>query len=294
MHGKPTAPAICLAVLAFLGPGWTVAAQGSHYAPNATNPPASPAASDIYSGPGLPAFSKWMYGPDFLPAHWLGLSYEGRTLREPINVVIQDTYSKSPEEAMAVLMASCREAGFPESSGHSTGYFGYIAGRFYGQLPVGKRIAFSDGLPEFANDHGRIFGPYFALGSYWFIGAFSKENVQPTSKVPHHFVSFDQARDAFALKMERRAGYQVLGYLFLENFSLRGSKEGYGTGDHDGVAIFLGLRDPTKPRPQRHERNLPVPPNLPSDSSQPAAASQPAATGSVEARPSPTLQPKAQ
>jgi hypothetical protein len=265
MHAKSAASslaAISFALVALFDSGTILSAQGSRYGPAATNLPNAPAASDIFSGSGLPAFSTWMYGPDFLPAHWLGLSFEGRTLREPINVVIQDTYSKTPEEAVSVLMAACREAGFPETSGHSTGYYGYIADRFYGQIPEGKRMAFSDGLPEFSNDHGRIFGPFYATGSYWFIGAFSKENVHPTSKVPHHFVSFDQARDAFASRMEHRAGYETLGYLFLGNFSLRGSKADYGTGDHDGVAIFLGLRDPTKPRPQRHERNLPVPPSL--------------------------------
>ena len=277
MHEKTAASslaAISLALFALLRPASGLAAQETHYAPNATTPPNAPTASDIFSKSGFPPFSVWMYGSDFLPAHWLGLTYEGRTLREPINVIIQDTYSKSPEEAMAVLTASCREAGFPESSGHSTGYFGYISGRYYGQLPVRKRMAFSDGVPEFENDHGRIFGPYFAMGAYWFIGAFSKENVQPVSKVPHHFASFDQARDAFALKMERRAGYQALGYIFLGNFALPGGKEGYVTGDHDGVAVFLGLRDPTKPRPRRHERNLPLPPNLPATATPSAPSPQ--------------------
>jgi hypothetical protein len=254
---------IVLTLSGVLGGNGALAAQGSHYEPNAFNPPDPPLKSDIVSRSGIPAFSVWMYGADFLPAHWLGLSYQGAVLREPINIVIKDTYSKTPEEAMSLLMASCREAGFPESSGHSTGYHGYISGRFYGQIPVGKRQAFSDGAPEFQNDHGRIFGPYYSMGAYWFVGAFSKENVHPTSKVPHHFVSFNQARDAFASRMEKRAGYEILGYLFLENYSLPGNPNGYSTGDHDGVAIFLNLRDPSQPRKKLDEEPIAPPSSFP-------------------------------
>jgi hypothetical protein len=207
-----------------------------------------------------------MYGSDFSPAHWLGLRYQGKALREPINILIKDSFSKDPEEAMRMLMSSCREAGFPESSGHSTGYSGYIAGRFYGQIPVGRRQAFSDGIPEFANDHGRIFGPYYHKGAFWFVGAFSRENVNPISKVPHHFVSFNQARDSFAAKMDRRAGYETAGYLFLGNYALPGGPAGFTTGDHDGVAVFLNLRDPAKPRAKLDEEQYPIPSSLPAAS----------------------------
>jgi hypothetical protein len=269
MHGKkaklPAASALIASAILFFLQG-ALAAQGAHYAPNSTQAPAAPAPRDLYSMKGAPAFSVWMYGPDYAPAHWLGLSYQGKELREPINVLIKDSFSKNPEEAMQMLMSSCREAGFPESGGHSTGYSGYIAGRYYGQIPVGKRQAFSDGVPEFANDHGRIFGPYFQMGAYWFVGAFSRENVNPISKVPHHFVSFDQARDSFAAKMDRRAGYETIGYLFLGNYALPGGAGGFTTGDHDGVAVFLNLRDPSKPRAKLDEEQFPLPTSLPAAS----------------------------
>lgn len=36
----------------------------------------------------LPEIGKWMLNPDFTPADWLGEIYQGKTLREPINIII--------------------------------------------------------------------------------------------------------------------------------------------------------------------------------------------------------------
>jgi hypothetical protein len=89
---------------------------GVHYKENSVSSEAmEPSARDTVALPGLPRFGKWMYAPDFTEAHWLGATYQKRHIREPINVVIRDPFSVTPEQAIARLMASCREAGFPRS-----------------------------------------------------------------------------------------------------------------------------------------------------------------------------------
>ena len=55
--------------------------------------------SDIVTPPGLPDIGKWMMTQQGVPSDWLGEVYEGKTLREPINVVILDESSASLEEA---------------------------------------------------------------------------------------------------------------------------------------------------------------------------------------------------
>lgn len=185
----------------------------------------------------LPEIGKWMLNPDFTPADWLGEIYQGKTLREPINIIIVDPVANSPEEAKNRLIAACTAAGYPSREGHSSGYWGYIDEQLQAQVPQTQDHAFSNEPYIFNNNHGRIFGPYRYKGAYIFIGAFSREKVVPFSKIKHQFVSFNQARDDFAKNINLKTEYQINGYLNLENAIVNNSK--ITTGDYDGMAVLL-------------------------------------------------------
>lgn len=174
------------------------------------------------------------------PAHWLGGTYRGKRLREPINVILLDQVAGSAEEAEQRLLAASKEAGYESREGHSAGYQGIIAGIAYAQLPVGKHRAFSNEPFELTNNHGRIFGPNRVEGGWLFIGAFSRERVESRPKINHWYVSFDQARDDFARRLHVRTEYKFTGLVPMHN-ALSGA-EGITTGDHDGFAVMLVAR----------------------------------------------------
>lgn len=185
----------------------------------------------------FPEIGKWMLDPDLTPAHWIGEIYNGKTLREPINVIIVDQLAGSPEEAKRRLIGACPAAGYPSREGHSSGYQGYIGGRLYAQLPEGSDDAYSNEPFVIDNNHGRIFGPYNHEGHYLFIGAFSREKVAPLASVKHDYVSFNRARDDFAENMTRKTEYKVSGYVNLGNVIVDDPQ--ITTGDHDGMAVAM-------------------------------------------------------
>lgn len=223
--------AILLAALLFAQPSFT--------APPA---PASaeafrPDRADVAEPAGLPPIGKWMIAPDLQPAHWLGQIFEGRNLREPINVVIVDAHSRTPEEARAGLLQAATRAGFPSREGHSGGYWGWIGDRLHPQFPDTPGHAFSDEPFELNNNHGRFFGPYRHEGRFLFVGALSRERVAPLSMPRHQYVSFNQGRDKFADAMDTHSAYRRTAYLNLDNAVVDSAT--LGTGDHDGVAAVL-------------------------------------------------------
>ena len=185
----------------------------------------------------LPEIGKWMLAADGRIASWLGYRYRGKELREPINVVIYDVFAKTGDEAYARLEAAAGVEEFEMRPGHSTGYVALLGGMAFEQLPRGKGKAISDGPFELANNHGRIFGPLQWKNGWLFIAAFSRERSDVASKVKHHFLSFDQARDAFAWALDLEGTYKVTGFVPLDN-AIIDSPE-IGTGDHDGLAAFL-------------------------------------------------------
>lgn len=196
--------------------------------------------SDIAAVGDLPDIGKWMIAPDGGFARWLGGVYYGKELREPINVILIDSGARNPEEAKGRVVAACAEAGYDVRMGHSSGYWGYIDGQLFGQLPDGDNRAFSDAPFETANNHGRIFGPYYDGTQYVFIGAFSREKVNILAKVKHEYVSFNQARDHFAAMMDRKTAYKLRSFTPLGNEIL--ASPSVTTADHDGVAAVLSAR----------------------------------------------------
>jgi hypothetical protein len=193
--------------------------------------------SDIVTLPGLPDIGKWMMTLQGVPSDWLGEVYEGKNLREPINVIILDESSASVEEAKSRLLLASTLAGYPIRFGHSTGYQGYIGGQFHAQLPHGRDDAFSNDIFEVSNNHGRVFGPHLMGRTYVFTAAFSREEVDPFRLPGHRYASFNRARDDFTQSLDRSTAYKVSGFVDLNNAIVGDPK--LTTGDHDGMAVLV-------------------------------------------------------
>lgn len=186
---------------------------------------------------GLPSIGKWMLTQQGEPSDWLGEVYEGKTLREPINVIIVDEAAVSIEDAKARLVSAAAQAGYPIRFGHSTGYQGVIGGSLYAQLPKGWDDAFSNDVFEVDNNHGRIFGPHATGNAYIFIAAFSREDVDPFRDPGHRFASFNRARDDFTQRLDRATDHKVSRFVPLDNALVDDPR--FTTGDHDGVAVLV-------------------------------------------------------
>lgn len=206
----------------------------------AADAPASVPAGEIVAPPGLPAMGKWMFDKDGSIAHWLGQKVDNKRLHEPVNVILIDAASTSPDDARRTLTAAAKAAGYPVRMGHSTGYRGFIGGDLYSQLPQGRDDAFSNRIFEETNNHGRIFGPYASGNGYVFIGAFSRESVDLIRDPPHRYASFNRARDDFARALAARTGFQHSGTAFLDNAI--SDDPDVTTGDHDGHAVVLTMK----------------------------------------------------
>jgi hypothetical protein len=185
----------------------------------------------------LPELGRWMIDATGLPAHWLGEIFEGKKLREPINVVIIDRSAATAEDAVTGVIEGSTRAGYPIRMGHSTGYRALIAGELHHQLPKGWDDAFSNHLFETTNNHGRIFGPSLQRQFYVFVGAFSREAVSLFHWPEHRYASFNKARDEFAASMDRHTKFKASGYLDMSNALL--NEPDVSTGDHDGKAVIL-------------------------------------------------------
>jgi hypothetical protein len=253
---------------------------------------AAPRPTDSIALESLPRIGLWMLDGAGGVAHWLGESIKGRTLQEPINLVIVDSISKTKQEALARLVAACEKSEFEKRSGHSSGYSAYIGGELYSQIPSEKMTAYSDGPFEFSNNHGRLFGPAAWGSGFVFIGAFSREHTNLMTRVKHLFSSFTMARDAFARAMERSGHYEIAGFLPLGNAIVASTE--FTTGDHDGVAILLmavptaaAAKDkrapvPIEPAPEPVSTPAPATPTNPVPA--PSAATQGAAPEAEPAR----------
>jgi hypothetical protein len=210
--------------------------------PSSVTPSWQPAAEAVAHPHGLPQIGKWMFGSQYEPAHWLGELHRGKPLREPINIIILDAVAQSAEDARSRLLHSCAAAGYPVREGHSTGYRGYIDGVVYEQLPDGKNAALSNEPFERHNNHGRMFGPHPYQGAWLFIGAFSRERVDLLEKVRHRFVSFNQARDDLAQRLDMKTDFKIKAFIDLDNALI--GDPGFTNGDHDGIAVLLTASEP--------------------------------------------------
>jgi len=191
---------------------------------------------DLSSEPIFPPLGKWLLYQDLAYADWLGGKYLGKKIREPINVVIVDGFSQNPVQAVEKLLGECKAAGYEEEYGHSSGYMGLIDGVFYHQIPDNRHMAFANHDFFRTNNHGRIIGPALFNGAYVFIAGFSTEKPTIFKGFRHLFVSFNRARNDFAVKLNGGPVYKISGSVVLGN---RISTEELTTGDHDGRALVL-------------------------------------------------------
>lgn len=184
---------------------------------------------------------KWMLEWTGNIADYGGLPYEGRTVLEPINVVIVDPTSKSALGAAWKLNAAMRRAGFPPRLFHSTGFRGLIDDRHYGQQPWGLLVGYSDDFFLVDNNHGRIFGPdpVETSSGYVWSGAFSTEEFGFFGGLPRHaYVSSNMARDALAADLIASGRARLGGTVSLANAY---NTDTTTTGDHDGYAVVVIL-----------------------------------------------------
>jgi hypothetical protein len=182
---------------------------------------------------GLPAIGKWMFDSTGMPSSWLGKKPRGKSIREPINIIIVDSVSKSADESKQNLTSAFDKAGYEDRWGHSSGYKGLIGGSYYSQLPEKYFHAFSNHPLELDNNHGRIFGPHAVNGVYYYTGSLSRE-----SGYFHNYISFTQARDDFSSALDSKTSYKLVEKVNLDNSI---SSDSLATGDHDGNAILINV-----------------------------------------------------
>lgn len=185
---------------------------------------------------------KWMLKSNGDIADYGGQKYEGKTLLEPVNVIIVDPKAKSPAHADARLNSAMFWSGFPAQPIHSGGFEGAIDDNIYGQEPGLPLLGYSNNLFIFRNDHGRVFGPDPVETSQGYVwsGAFSTEDFAFVNGLPGHtYVSSNTARNALAtaLILSGRATYG--GVVKMDNAV---DNDTTTTGDHDGYAVVLILR----------------------------------------------------
>jgi hypothetical protein len=171
-----------------------------------------------------------------------GQQLGGKTLLEPINVIIVDPTSSTAAEATAKFNASMSQAGFPALPIHSTGFQGTIDGQTYGQQPTGILDAYSNNSFLLPDDHARAFGPdpvQTASGFVWTVAA-SREQWGLSGLVPTHtYTSYNAARDELASRLIL-SGATLVGIVPLSNSVDSATQT---TGDHDGYAIVIQLNN---------------------------------------------------
>lgn len=180
---------------------------------------------------------RWLLTGREVPANWLGQKFQGKMMREPINVILVDEFAVTPEAAVKYLLESCEAIGYLSRPGHSSDYRGQIGNVIYSQLPRQQNHAFSNAMYILPNNHGRIFGPHFFAGYYYFSGALSREAINLFAEVRHVYASFEMAKQDFAARMQASGRYFVVGAIAMENVFL--PSESMTTGDHDGTAVLL-------------------------------------------------------
>ena len=201
-------------------------------------PSATDATPTVYGNIG-----KWQLEPNGDVSDFGGQRYGGKTLVEPINLIIVDRTSTSAKEATAKLNATLRQSGFPAQAIHSTGFQSVIDGETYGQQPTGALEAFSNNFFLLPDDHARAFGPAPALdgeGYVWTVAA-SREYFGLYGLLPTHtYVSYNAARDELANRLTRKNA-TLVGIVGLGNAVDDSATQ--TTGDHDGYAIVIQLND---------------------------------------------------
>ncbi|MGA5540282.1 hypothetical protein ACPCIR_00385 [Mycobacterium sp. NPDC051198] len=224
----------------------------NHFGPAASTTPIGVNAVPAIA-PGVPSpadqvptvygdIGKWMLQSNGQISNYGGLPYQGRTVLEPVNVIIVDPTSTSAAEATCKLNTVMFWSGYPAQPIHSTGFQGTIDDVTYGQQPTGLLLGYSDNFFLFPNNHGRIFGPdpVETSAGYVWSGSFSTEQFVIYDLLPRHaYVSSNLARNALAIRLLASGQATYGGMVALDNSYNTATTT---TGDHDGYAVVIVLK----------------------------------------------------
>lgn len=184
----------------------------------------------------IPKIDKWMHdNKNDSPATWLGMRYHGKTLYEPINLIIIDTISRSAKASEDLIKHRFANAGFDTRQGHSANYKSKMDDQYFDQFPkLGSNEAFSNYIWSFTNDHARLFGPYQKDSIYFWTGAASRE-----LGLAHNYLTFKGAVNEIKTQLVKFSSVKSLGQYNLNNTQNNTSDT---TGDHDGKAEVLQIK----------------------------------------------------
>jgi hypothetical protein len=207
----------------------------------------------VSTAPGVPSptdavqtpygdIGKWLLQPNGQISDFGGATLGGKTLLEPINVIILDPTSTTSAESAAKLNADLAAAGFPAQPVHTTGFQANLNGETVSQQPTGLLDAYSDNSFLIPDDHARAFGtgPTQDYTGYVWTVAASREQFGLSGLLPTHtYVSYDEARDALASQLIL-SGATLVGIVPLSNAY---NTDTVTTGDNDGYAIVIQLNN---------------------------------------------------
>jgi hypothetical protein len=203
--------------------------------------PGIPSASDVVQTP-YGNVGTWLLEPNGQISDFGGERIDGKSLLEPINVIIVDPTSTTAAEATAKFNARMSQAGFPALPIHTGGFQGTIDGQTYGQQPAGFD-AYSNNFFLLPDDHARAFGPdplQTPEGFVWTVAVSREQIGLLNGMLPSHvYTSYNAARDELASQLVAD-GATLVGIVPLSNSVDSATQT---TGDHDGYAIVIQLND---------------------------------------------------
>lgn len=196
-------------------------------------PNAAPSAADFVKTP-YGDLGKWMIKPGGKITTDLAPNLN------PIDVIVVDRSSATPEAATEKLRQKLKAAGFGTSPFHGAGESALINGKIYHQVPLTE--AFSNGWFVAPNDHGRMFGPVPAPGGgYVWTGSFDHEHVNLLTVPPTHVTdSYEHSQQAL-LKGLVAKGAVDLGPTDMKNSQPKSSAYPEGTMDYNGKAVTVQI-----------------------------------------------------
>jgi hypothetical protein len=219
----------------------TTTVSTSHPAPTPVTSSGGPDPSDVVETP-YGAIGKWLLQSNGQISNWGGQALGGKTLLEPINLIIIDPTSTTAQESTDKLTADMSLAGFPAQLAHIGGLEGTVAGETYSQQPTGVLEAFSDNFFLLPDDHARAFGPSplpDGSGYVWTVAASSETVGFYGLLLTHLYASFDAGRDELADRLVL-SGATLIGVVALGNAYNDATET---TGDSDGNAVVVQLNN---------------------------------------------------
>lgn len=170
-------------------------------------------------------FGLWLLNADRTRAAYAPTASRAQAVRRPMNVVLVDKFSTSPEAATTHVTAALGAAGYTAQPGQGGPYQAFVAGEFRPAFPqvyarAGQRL--------------HLFGPWKTAGGFVFAAAVATENAGGA------FQDFMVAREALADALNGKTAFRKKGYV-----DLLGKVETptETTADHDGCAVVLVARE---------------------------------------------------